>query len=158
MPLLLTIEPTEVPLTSLECDALVVGVYSSADGPRLSVVSVIETLAESLGVYSRLTAFDADLGDVRIMPAAAGLAAKLIMFVGFGQEESLDPFRARAAASTAGKLIPGASSVACALHLELGDGAAHAAMEGFLWGLLSAACLQIHRCAEGESDSCFSRR
>ena len=135
MPMPSAVRTTRRSVENVECDALVVGAYQGSDRLRLSADVLTDALAESLGVFSALTDFKAEVGDVRVMPAPDRLRAKAAVVVGLGREESLGPFEARAAASAAGRTIPGARVVGCALHVGLPEDTAHAAMEGFLWGL-----------------------
>ena len=115
------------------CDAVVVGVLSSAKGPV--VAPGAEDVAKAWGRRFRpllsSLGFTGKAGEVAKVPSVDGVRSPLVVYVGLG--EAPDDLARRRAAGTAARAVTNAASVALALGAEDAAGV-RAVTEGWLLG------------------------
>lgn len=131
----LQIVPSGDGVTSLACDALVVGAYARDDGIELSSpgAAVDDALGGHLREALTTAAFKGKPGDVQVIPTLGKLPAGAVVAVGLGSESPARPGDVRRAAAAAARRISDYHEVASALHDGIAGGS-RAAGEGFLLG------------------------
>ena len=97
-------------------DAVVVGVVSSDDGPRLcsSAQDITEAYGRKLRPLLSSMGVKGTAGEVVKLPTGGAINSPMLVLVGLGPDEH-DPTAVRRAAGVAGRSVPNATSVALAL-------------------------------------------
>jgi len=128
---------TEESASSIACDALVVGGFSSDGGIELAAeaMAVDEALGGHLSELAA-TGFKAGIGDVAVVPTLGSLPARVVAVVGLGPRDRATSKEVRNAAGSAARRLADHPDIASLLHAGLPDanGAAGAAIEGFILG------------------------
>ncbi len=131
-------------LKEIACDALVVSAVRAKTGQNSNDVIFSESAQEVDAILAGLIrqicsdgAFKGNLGEMTTVYTMGKLAAKRIIVVGLGSQESLNAQALRSACAIAARHLQntGARQVALALSFEGADGAAEAQVEGALLGL-----------------------
>jgi len=117
------------------CDAVVVGVVSTAKGPALApggedVAKAygrrLRPLLETLGVTGKA-------GETAKVPTAKTLHSPLLVLIGLGEQSGLGPVAVRRGAGVAARTVTNAASVALALPADSAE-LVRASTEGYLLG------------------------
>ncbi|HVM35375.1 MAG TPA: leucyl aminopeptidase [Actinomycetota bacterium] len=122
-------------VTSLACDALVVGAHERDDGFELSppAAAIDDTFGGHLHEALTQFGFKANPGNVQVIPTLGNLPAGAIVVVGLGSDAPVQLASVRRAAAAAARRVSERHQVASALHEGI-KGGERAAAEGFLLG------------------------
>ncbi|MBA3349167.1 MAG: leucyl aminopeptidase [Actinobacteria bacterium] len=133
------------------CDALVVGAYTSEEGPDLTGRgrTIDEAMEGRLGRHLEATGFKAKAGEVVLVPTLeAAPAAPVVAVAGLGLEAEAQTSTVRRAAAACARSLGHAAVVGSTLHSGGPEGSAAAAAEGFLLG---AYRFTTHKTSPGEN-------
>jgi leucyl aminopeptidase len=121
--------------TAVTCDALVVGAFSDGGSFTLDATATIidNALGERLSEYLRSAGFKGGSGELAVVPAGEGVAAKAVAVLGLGDRSKVSTTSLRRTAGAAGRRLGERSTLGVAVH-EAVEGSASAVAEGLVLG------------------------
>jgi leucyl aminopeptidase len=149
---------------TIACDAVVVGAFGEASGPRLVTDQIDAELRPAVADVLNEEGFKGKVGEVLIVPSLGRAAAKSWAIAGLGPASSSTSAEVRRAAASAARHLGHRSEIVSVLH-QCVDGSAAAALEGLVLGTYRFGRYKSdhrpsmihHIVAPGVSDSEISR-